>query len=1156
MGSQIDRLYETYSGIYEHLKYFQEQYKEAERHLEEFKVEDEAVRQARIENFNKQLEDIGGYYARVEYFRQLAEKNITSKNILSLKALELDFNSLRHDAARIDHLNPNDPYAYRLYVHTRCNEIYLEEKQKEFEAKREQLLNGNNAALEEMKVRVKKAKEKIEADCEAYILGEEFTKFANKVRDIHRKYDFELYEDFGLQGSRDYESKDKVLSFGMRAQPLPLVGERANASALKVLSEGNGKGVYYDVNSRSILLPVEYDFSREVCIYVRVSAAKANRCFKGINNLLINRIKRTKPGERNLKIHFIDALHFNNSELRALKPLENSNVIEKVPQSMETIDEVLAHMIAEFSDIDELLQDYETVEEYNADPDNEEKLIEKKILVLVGYPNAFSENARKCIERIIYNHQRYGIMMIIVENTGYDNGRGKNDLLNASNDFYYIDMPVGSSSTISWKDKEKLGFRWYEYDYKHHPIPQSYIDEIRLDDDKHNRKSTVYIKNFPMDKWKYHERSDKERRRITLPYGIDGKDEIKSISFNDDNFAAYLMGASGSGKSTLLHTLITGILRNYHPDDVELWLADFKMAEFSQYIDPMPPHVKYILLDESDELVYDLVDKLTEKMYERQNFFMEATKKRKGYKNVNDLPSDVYMPTIFVILDEFSIMSQVLQNSDVYKLKLQNILAKGRALGIKFIFASQSYLNGIQGLTATAKEQIQSRIAMKNNDEEIQTTLELPSFLKTEENRYWIATLPKYMALRKYIEKKSEEDEARLVLERTKVMYFEGEEDRYKPQREMIEDIIGNLDKVSKYNSESNNTYVDKNPVVVDGNSYEAFNLKTVTENIKEIKKAQKENLNGDEILILPGRPRLMSNVKEIVITPEARQNFLLIANSVERRCAASIITSAMNSFKSQSKDVEIWGYDRNLMVKNYAGTEWKDIKILSGLDDICEAIKRTRNSLEKRESNEDKLIVLIGFENLCIEFGYLNSTQTNNAQEIQTITAEESGIDEEDFEALIHFDDDPEGLFDDIDIDDLSANSSEQSIKFDNSSEDGTVDTSKLYNASEDLKYIVKMGSRQKIHFLLSVNSLSDLKQTGINIDEFVHRVSFAMSKDEAYMVFPSGSSSGVARMPEHVCMYTDTMQVFSFRPYIHENITWDGWKIQNGKATNLKEE
>ena len=228
---------------------------------------------------------------------------------------------------------------------------------------------------------------------------------------------------------------------------------------------------------------------------------------------------------------------------------------------------------------------------------------------------------------------------------------------------------------------------------------------------------TEYIKRIDMNNFPEYERGKKS---IVLPYGVDQKDEVHSISFDNENFASYLMGASGSGKSTLLHTLITGIIRDYHPDDVELWLADFKMSEFAQYINPLPPHIKYILLDESQELIYDLIDKLTEKMMERQRFFMSP--EYRELKKVENVPKQNYMPVIFVILDEISIMSQAVSESDYYKLRLQNLLAKGRALGIKFIFASQTFTKGIGGLTSTAKDQIQSRIAMKNSYNEINET--------------------------------------------------------------------------------------------------------------------------------------------------------------------------------------------------------------------------------------------------------------------------------------------------------------------------------------------------------------------------------------------------------------------------------------------------
>lgn len=1161
MASSIESLYKEYETIYLKLKSYQDEYDKASKHLEDFKVEDEAVRQARIANFDKQLKDIGVYYARIEYFRQLAEKNITTKNVVSLKPVPLDFNSLRYDAARIDTQNPNDEYAYRLYVKTRCNEIYLMQKRNEFEEKREELLSGYNVKYEEMKASVEKAHDNIIGECIRYVQSNTFVEFASKVRRIHSIYDTELYDEHTLVDSDEYKIKDTMISLGMRAQPLPVVGDKAISIVKGLFTEIYTKVCYFDDNSQNVLLPVDYDIAKEVCVYVRCSAVKANRCFKGVNNFILNRLRRTKPGDRNFIVNFIDALHYNNSELKALKPLEGTSVLEKVPQSTEMIEETLCKIIAEFTDIDDKLQDYETVCEYNLN--NSENKICNRLIVLNGYPRAFSESARKCVDRIIYNHQRYGISIILVENMGYDKMKDedKDERGGSTANVYYIDMPVGKTSTIRCDNEVKVGFRWYEYDYKNKKIPAKFIEEVKREVTTKEKISIEYTKNFALQDWQYNQKGNKN---IVLPYGVDGKGEIRYIAFDNENFAAYLMGASGSGKSTLLHVLITGILRNYHPDDVELWLADFKMAEFSQYINPMPPHVKYILLDESDELVYDLIDKLTNIMYERQNYYMELKKKA-----AKDNPAaKPYMPVIFVILDEFSIMSQVLARGDeAYKLKLQNILAKGRSLGIKMIFSSQSFLNGIQGLTPTAKEQIQSRIAMRNTTDEIETTLELPSFMKTEENKYWIATLPTHKALRKYREKSpDDEDETILTLERTSVMYFPGKDDAYLPQREMIDDINSRIKKSETYNPDDTGLYRDKHPVVVDGNTYDSFNPLSISCRIDRYKEEQKDNLNGDELLVYPGRPRLMDNMRELIITPESRQNILIIANASEQRCAASIITSCMKSYQLQGKKVSIWAYERNMMYKKYSDSEWLGYDKVSRLDYICDKIREYKEMIDTRQFDigHNELIVLLGFESLCIEFEYIKNTNMIKSDYV-TASAEEQGIPEEISNSLTTFDDDNSDLsfLGDMDDDDIEFNGS-GSLNG-NSSNISTitsitsmkeVDESKIYNAKADLQAIVKMGSRLGVHFLMCVNSIADIKQTGIGEREFVHRMAFRMPKDDVSYIFPSGSASSVSGMPQHVCMYTDTMSKYSFRPYIHKYINWDGWQIDsNGNVVNYSD-
>ena len=58
---------------------------------------------------------------------------------------------------------------------------------------------------------------------------------------------------------------------------------------------------------------------------------------------------------------------------------------------------------------------------------------------------------------------------------------------------------------------------------------------------------------------------------------------------------ALVAGKTGSGKSTLLHALITQLALNYSPDEVELYLVDFKKGvEFKTYATHGLPHARAI----------------------------------------------------------------------------------------------------------------------------------------------------------------------------------------------------------------------------------------------------------------------------------------------------------------------------------------------------------------------------------------------------------------------------------------------------------------------------------------------------------------------------------------------------------------------------------
>lgn len=78
------------------------------------------------------------------------------------------------------------------------------------------------------------------------------------------------------------------------------------------------------------------------------------------------------------------------------------------------------------------------------------------------------------------------------------------------------------------------------------------------------------------------------------------------------------------------------------------------------------------MLEDSPDAVYDFLERMQAKLSERERM-------SNAYTDLAKVPITQYMPLIFVIIDEFSIMSQIINQDETYKLMLQNLLAKGRA---------------------------------------------------------------------------------------------------------------------------------------------------------------------------------------------------------------------------------------------------------------------------------------------------------------------------------------------------------------------------------------------------------------------------------------------------------------------------------------------
>lgn len=929
-------------------------------------------------------------------------------------------------------------------------------------------------------------------------------------------------------------------------------------------------GDFYDVDGGRVLLPVEISNTQEYVMTITCTPSKRKKLDKALQNLVLTTINENPVGTH--KVYVLDAVRFNSASMGSLRALESSCVMEQIPRNPDQLTATLEQIVSGFADTDEILELHDSVSEYNASVDPA-KQIPLSTIIVFGWPNSFAGRDRELLQRIMTNYERYGISLVVVT---YQNSVKKSASEKENMPEYAMQNAIQivmtqSESTITLAGGAPQHFTWYSFNGE---LSSEYVDSLLKNQTVKETVGNEYIKRYSLTERPTYVR---EYKKIELPFGIDGKDQAHSLSFENENFATYLVGASRSGKSTLLHTLIAGLIRNYHPDNVELWLADFKQLEFKRYIKHLPPHVKYVLLDESTELVFDLIDKLTAEMMERQKLFARLGKQR--IDQVDTTKLDQPLPVIFVILDEFSIMSQSIAESPIYKLRLQNILAKGAALGIKFLFSSQTFTTGVAGLTATARAQIQQRIAMKGTKEEISETLELSANLKTEQVRNWMDALPPHYALVKFRISADTLPQVKRFL----VMYFKD----YAPRDEMIDSIRNGMHVVDKYTPTDMNSYTDKHPVLVDGNTFDAFDNAEFMTHVHDLKTQSQSDLSGEEMFVSFGTPRLMVRTKTAALSSETRENILLISRSAEQACAASILLSAAKSFSLQGGQVEIWAYSKNRLYRAYKQAfASAGIHVVEDLDAVCDAISKLKTAITNKET-ANKLIVLIGIERICMDFDYVDSkSRPDKGSSKPAITDVRKGF--EASGAVVSSDEDERRqkygqawALKRIKLkrEAKAAGKTEEEIKvflaeeeakfreeyganFETATREPTPKsqeplvpvsapmsdekTSSAYNAQDDLVYVIKQGSRLGYHFMAQLNTFADIKQCGFKPDFFRYKLAFQLSVEDSRGLFNNKVAS---TLPEHICQFDDSLERYSFRPYLHYGVGWEGWYVdENG--------
>src|SRR5204863_10161852 len=138
-----------------------------------------------------------------------------------------------------------------------------------------------------------------------------------------------------------------------------------------------------------------------------------------------------------------------------------------------------------------------------------------------------------------------------------------------------------------------------------------------------------------------------------VPIGRSGATKLQDLTLGKGTRQHVLIaGKTGSGKSTLFHVLITNTALRYSPEQVELYLVDFKKGvEFKCYATRRLPHARVVAIESDREFGLSVLQRVDEELKRRGELFRHVgAQDVAGYKRAGGTEP---VPRSLLMIDEF-----------------------------------------------------------------------------------------------------------------------------------------------------------------------------------------------------------------------------------------------------------------------------------------------------------------------------------------------------------------------------------------------------------------------------------------------------------------------------------------------------------------------
>ncbi len=209
------------------------------------------------------------------------------------------------------------------------------------------------------------------------------------------------------------------------------------------------------------------------------------------------------------------------------------------------------------------------------------------------------------------------------------------------------------------------------------------------------------------------------QHEVVVPVGWDINHKEVCFEIGEAQNHTLICGHSGSGKSNFLHVLIQNLAFYYAPDEVQLFLLDYKEGvEFNAYTDPILEHARLVSVASSVSYGITFLKWLCDEMQKRAELF-----KQFNVKDLSDYRKHGEIPRLIVVIDEFQVLfsDNSAKGKESVEQSLNTLLKKGRSYGVHLILATQTMHD--TDINRSIMAQIANRIALPMDAEDSNSIL-------------------------------------------------------------------------------------------------------------------------------------------------------------------------------------------------------------------------------------------------------------------------------------------------------------------------------------------------------------------------------------------------------------------------------------------------